>query len=329
MSDFKGNVICIIGMHRSGTSMIARLLHQCGLYLGPDDQLLGAHDGNPEGHFEHTEFLNIDDALLQHLGGSWEFPPELKPGWEKDPSLEDLLTKARALLETFSGKSSWGWKEPRTTILLPFWKSVIPNLRFVICVRSPLDVAKSLARRDRLTIERGVVLWNRYMRAAIEDTEGCPRMLTFYDDFFANGTAEADKLLRFCGLQKPEDSSVRDSVIRAEFRHHLSEMADLLEDRSIPTEYKLMYMSLRALCVRESALTAPEDAAAQSANHLLRLLDEFHDGERLARLQTELTERNDEVIRLRRELYNDLRANHRWAYKVYRNFIRPFRVRQP
>lgn len=309
--------------------MVAQLLHQAGLFLGPADQLLGANAGNQEGHFEHLGFFKINDALLRHFGGSWEFPPELKSGWERDASLQELRAEARTLLQTFSGKSSWGWKEPRTTILLPFWKSVIPNLRFVICVRSPLDVAKSLVRRDRLTIERGVVLWNRYMHAAIEDTEGCPRMLTFYDDFFANATAEADKLLRFCGLKKPADPSVLDSAVRAEFRHHKSAMADLLEDRSIPTEDKLMYLSLRALSVRESPLTAPEDASAPSANHLLRLFDEFHDHERLAQLQTDLTQRNDEVTRLRKEMWNDLRANHRWAYKVYRNFIRPFRVRQP
>lgn len=75
MSDFKGNAICTIGMHRSATLMIPRLLHQCGLYLGTEDQLLGAHYGNPEGHFEPTGFLNIDDARLRHLDGSWEFPP--------------------------------------------------------------------------------------------------------------------------------------------------------------------------------------------------------------------------------------------------------------
>jgi hypothetical protein len=192
-----------------------------------------------------------------------------------------------------------------------------------------MDVGKSLARRDKLTIERGVILWNRYLHAAIKDTEGRPRLLVFYDDFFANGTASADKLLRFCGLQRPDDSSAYDSIVRGELRHYESAMSDLLEDRSIPTECKLLYMGLRALFSHDSATTAHEDAPSQSPNHLLRLLDEFHDHERLAQLQTALTQRNDEVSRLRKELLTDLRTNHRWAYRVYRNFIRPFRVRQP
>lgn len=329
MSDLNGDVICIIGMHRSGTSMIARLLHQCGLYLGPEQELLGAHGGNPEGHFEHTGFLKIDDALLQHLGGSWDAPPEFRPGWESDASLKELLAEARALLATFAGKRTWGWKEPRTTILLPFWKSLVPNLRFVICVRSPLEVTGSLVERNTMPVARAAILWQRYMRAAIEDTEGCPRMFTFYDDFLTNALAQADRLLRFCGLERPADPSALAAAVRRDFRHHASDLSDLLEDQIIPTEYKLLYMGLRALSSRDSPATAQEEAPTKSANDLLRLLDAFHDQERLARLENELTERRDEVARLRKHMYDDLRANHRWAYRVYRNFIRPFRARQP
>jgi len=327
MGDFQGNVICIVGMHRSGTSMVAQLLHQCGLYLGPDDQLLGANSGNQEGHFEHTGFLKIDDALLRHFGGSWEFPPELEPGWEKDASLEELRSGARSLLETFSGRSPWGWKEPRTTILLPFWKSMIPNLRFVICVRSPLEVAKSLAKRNKIPIERGVFLWYRYLRAAIEDTGGCPRMITFYDDFFIEAAAEFHRLIEFCALERPTDLAILQAGIRGELRHHRCEISELLGASSIPPEYKLMYLGLRALRGREHEPTAPGRESAQNAGEFLRVLDEFHDHERTAQLQSELTEKDYELSKLRSEVLNDLKVNHRFAYRVYRNFIKPFRVR--
>jgi hypothetical protein len=186
-----------------------------------------------------------------------------------------------------------------------------------------------LAKRDQLPIERGVVVWNRYVHAAIEDTEGYPRLFAFYDDFFSNEPAAADKLRRFCGMQMPDNSFATNPVIREELRHYKSEMTDLLEDRSIPTEHKLMYLGLRALSSGESASTAPDDTQGRTANHLLRLFDGFHDEERLVQLQSELTERNHELFKLRKEIYQDLRAKHRWAYRVYRNFIRPFRVRQP
>ncbi|MBF8254080.1 MAG: Sulfotransferase family [Deltaproteobacteria bacterium] len=329
MSDVKGNVICIVGMHRSGTSMIARLLHRCGLYLGAEDQILGPRSGNEDGHFEHTGFLEINDALMQHFGGSWYFPPKFEPGWERDGKLEQTRVEARSLVDTFSGKSPWGWKEPRTTILLSFWKSIVPNVRFVICVRSPLEVAESLAKRDRIPVERGVFLWHRYTRAAIEGTEDCPRMLIFYDDFFTDTAAEFVRLIDFCGLPRPSDLSILETEIRGELRHHRSEVAELLGSASVPAEHKIMYLGLRALSGREPASPAPKNNSAENAGTFLRVLDEFHNHARLAQLQSELTEKDHELFKLRTEILNDLRTNHRWAYRMYRNFIKPFRLRQP
>lgn len=327
MDAMSGRAICIVGMHRSGTSMIAGLLRQAGLYLGAEDQLLGANSGNQDGHYEHMGFFTINEALLRHFGGSWEFPPDLKPVWELDPALEGLRSKARSLLETFSGRSPWGWKEPRTTILLPFWKSLIPNLRFVICVRSPLEVAKSLAKRNKIPAERGFYLWYRYLRAAIEDSGGCPRMIAFYDDFFMEPSAKSLRLVEFCALQQPADSSVISAGIRRDLRHHQSEIAEILGATSLAAEYKLLYLGLRGLSGGDSASRSAKNDSADYAGEVLRVLDEFRDRERLAQLQTELTEKDFELSKLRSEMINDAKANHRWAYRVYRNFIKPFRLR--
>ena len=76
--------VCIIGMHRSGTSMVANLLRRHGLSLGPDECLLGANESNQAGHFEHAGFVEINEALLKQLGGSWDNPPRLQSGWEQD-----------------------------------------------------------------------------------------------------------------------------------------------------------------------------------------------------------------------------------------------------
>jgi len=326
LNDSAGDVICIVGMHRSGTSMIAKLLHQCGLYLGPEEQLLGANSGNADGHFEHKGFLKINDALLRHFGGSWEFPPQCELNWHEASALEPMRAEARALALELSARSPWGWKEPRTTVLLPFWKSVLPSLRFVICVRSPLEVAKSLAKRNKIPLEQGMILWHRYMRAALEDTAGCSRMITHYEDFFVDPEAEADRLVRFCRLQKPENISFTESGIRPELRHQRSEVAEILSLKSIPAEHKFLYLGLRGLS-REDAVATVSGESAQPVGELLRLLDEFHNRDRLAQLQAELAEARNEVSKLRAEMLNDLKANHRWAYRMYRNFIKPFRVR--
>jgi len=71
--------ICIAGMHRSGTSMVARLLRDCGLYLGPEEEL-GFDVRNGEPHWENVRFVELNDEILNRLGGSWHNPPKFRAG---------------------------------------------------------------------------------------------------------------------------------------------------------------------------------------------------------------------------------------------------------
>jgi len=322
-----GDAICIIGMHRSGTSMIAKLLQQAGLYLGPEKQLLGPDAANPDGHFEHKGFLKINRELLQYLGAAWQFPPQGQLNWQDNAALEPLRADARALIAELSARRPWGWKEPRTTVLLPFWKSIAPGLRFVLCIRSPLEVAKSLTKRNNIPLEQGIFLWHRYTRAALEDSEGCSRLIVHYEDFFSDPGGEIDRLVAFCGLKRPENLSAMDPGVRIDLRHQRSELAEFLRLNSIPVEHKFLYLGLRGLLRNRPAGAGPDGEPAQALSELLWLLDEFKNEERMAQLQGELAQAKNEISRLRAEMWNDLKANHRWAYRTYRNFIRPFRVR--
>jgi hypothetical protein len=325
--------------------MMARLLQQAGLYLGPEDRLLSPDSANPDGHFEHTGFLEINNALLQRLGGSWDVPPRMEAGWELDASLDDIRDKARSLVNAFQDKSPWGWKEPRTTILLPFWNSIISNLRFVICVRSPLDVAKSLVSRNQMPIDYGVYLWNRYMRAAIHGTAGYPRRLTFYEHFFGDGVAETRRLLEFCRLECTSAQSVVESEIRSELRHHSTGVPELLDESSILSHPKLLYIGLRAISACGSIPTAQEGESSSSIAQLLKLLDEFYNQEQFGQLEKvlaektfELKERDLEIISLKNQLTELQQRAYRlqmfsdavrqtWAYRVYGQFIKPLKTK--
>ncbi|MFQ5792282.1 MAG: glycosyltransferase, partial [Acidobacteriota bacterium] len=270
--------------------MVARLLNLCGLDLGPPEELLGPHESNLLGHSEHKGFVEINDALLSQLGGSWDNPPPLKEGWERALALEPVAEKARALLSNFSSSPRWGWKDPRTTILLPFWKSLIPDLRFVICIRSPLEVAQSLARRDGTSLENGGYLWDLYMRAAIRDTEGCPRLFTFYEDFFTDELGEAGRVVEFCQLPKPDDERILRDAVSSGLRHHTAETLQLLNDDSFPTRYKLAYIGLRALSmqtfVSSTSGRTREDLISEDVSAFSRLIEEFYDHEKMDQLQS-------------------------------------------
>jgi hypothetical protein len=310
-------------MHRSGTSMIAAVLHGCGLYLGQENELLGANSGNAEGHFEHKGFLRINDALLAHFGGTWDFPPALEARWQENPSLASLRADANALVSGLSFHAPWGWKEPRTTVLLPFWKVLVPELRFVICVRSPLEVARSLAKRNKMALEQGLRLWNRYMRAALADSNGSPRIIAHYEDFLLNPAGEAERLARFCGLEKRADLSLVGAGVRPELRHQKAAIAEILGSEAMSPEYKFLYLGLRGLARAE----ANQDDSVPGAAELLKLLDDFRNQDRIAGLEAELAQARNAAAKLRAEALQDLKTNHRWAYRVYRNFVKPFRVR--
>src|SRR6059058_1216426 len=98
--------MCIAGAHRSGTSMVTRLLHCCGLELGPESELMPAQADNPEGFWEHLGFVALNDELLSELGGAWDVPPKADEDF-KHPRLDPLRMKARLLIEGFDSSTVW------------------------------------------------------------------------------------------------------------------------------------------------------------------------------------------------------------------------------
>ena len=134
-------VLAIVGMHRSGTSLLARYLYESGLFIGTD--LLGKHESNPAGHFEDWEFLNLHIAILaaHNLNHKVSSPVQ----WNINQA---MLSQARALIDARSCREQWGWKDPRTCLILPFWKSLLPDCNFVVTYRHYLPVIRSLISRD-------------------------------------------------------------------------------------------------------------------------------------------------------------------------------------
>src|SRR5262245_51351041 len=133
----KQRIVCVLGMHRSGTSLLARLLNLLGVELG-ENHLLNNEpvSANPKGHWEHRELSAINDALLDHYGGTWDKPPQFPSGWQNDPALYDLRLRAHTLVnDQFRDYTLWGWKDPRTCLTLPFWQELLSELHYLICLR--------------------------------------------------------------------------------------------------------------------------------------------------------------------------------------------------
>ena len=185
-------------MGRSGTSATASTLSALGLCLPAEDDLLGCSPSSRAGHFESISLLEESDDLLRRLGGAWDDPPNLPP----DPACSDELAPvARRSAAVFQRvfpdpRRAVCWKDPRTALLLPFWRQVIDRpIACVFCVRHPLEVAHSLERRDGLELPVGLALWERYQHRAVTALSGLPVYVSSYADACANPSAWREGLL--------------------------------------------------------------------------------------------------------------------------------------
>jgi hypothetical protein len=241
-------VICVLGMHRSGTSLVTRLLNLLGVYLGPEKHLMPPTAANPRGYWEHQLLTDLDDEVLARLGGSWDAPPPVSSEMFAAPELADVRRRARALLATeFGDAPLWGWKDPRTSLVLPFWQRLVQPAGYVICLRDPLDVARSLVRSDE--VGRGVELWLRYTHDALAYTLGHPRLLVFYSDVLGDWRSELRRLAAFVGVEEAVEHAEwlaeEDNTVDLDLAHHRRELFETMDDPRLAFPAKALYLTLR------------------------------------------------------------------------------------
>jgi GT2 family glycosyltransferase/glycosyltransferase involved in cell wall biosynthesis len=249
--------ICIAGAHRSGTSMVTRLLHGCGLYLGPKDALMPPQADNPDGFWEHLGFVALNDELLEALGGAWDLPPKTDDNLSNE-RLDPLRMKARLLIEGFHSAQIWGWKDPRNSLTLPFWEDLLPGLKTLIIVRNPLEVAYSMRKRNGTSYAFGLRLWEIYNRRLIETAGKHDRLFTHYDLFFENAEKELQRIANFVGLADAKIHGAAELV--ATKRRHTHFAVDQLVDAGVSGEVVELYRAL----IAQASPTRRKTSAAKS-----------------------------------------------------------------
>ena len=175
--------VLVLGMHRSGTSALAGALEAMGFEVGPDDDLMPADIGNPEGYFELLSVVQANDDLLAHFGGRWDSPPEFESNWTSDDAALEFVEKGRADLRQLFATDRYLLKDPRISLLLPLWRQITNDEGCaIVIVRDPLEVAASLHRRNALPTLTGLALWAAYNRATFRDLGGARVHVCSYTD---------------------------------------------------------------------------------------------------------------------------------------------------
>ncbi|MBU8870992.1 MAG: sulfotransferase [Gemmatimonadales bacterium] len=223
------NPLLITGMHRSGTSMVTRLLNLCGLHLGDPRRLLKAQPDNPQGFWENLDFVTLDDRILARMNGAWNLPPVEKPNMGHDSALlAEFGASALACVTAASGRPlfshGWGWKDPRCSLLLPFWSEIVPDMKVLVCLRDPGEVSASLNKRNGFSTRLGLHLWQQYNERLEQDLlclSGVESMVTHYEAILAHPDRELRRLTEWLGWPVTDELiSHACESIKPELRHH-------------------------------------------------------------------------------------------------------------
>jgi hypothetical protein len=153
--------ICVLGMHRSGTSCLTGIMQNFGVELG---EVFTENPANKRGNRENGRIVFLNEALLGWNDASWNNPvivrkwtPEMKH--ERDAIIAELTSRPGAF---------WGFKDTRTLFTLPFWLEAIDKPKFIGTFRHPQRVALSLLRRDKTAVEQSWELWLTYNQRLLQ-----------------------------------------------------------------------------------------------------------------------------------------------------------------
>jgi rhamnosyltransferase len=272
--------VCITGMHRSGTSMVAHALSRCGLDLGPPEELLPANVWNEGGYWENRSLVDISDWLLEQLGGSWDVPPRVsdKRRRELRSAFED---KAQSTLSEVDFREPWGWKDPRVCLVADFWSHAVEGLRYVVLVRNPVDVTLSLQRRGAgSSAHLWLAMWATYYTELLRRVPPGKRMVIDHAAFVSEPANSLQLVLEWLRIDSDPGALAEAAAVvdRAQI-HHASDRRSLL---ALPEDVRMLYAELVAEAQGSSAaehrVPPPPGARAQAAvRELESLFASYHE----------------------------------------------------
>lgn len=317
--------ILVLGMHRSGTSLLTRIVSLLGGAL-PGNLMPPVKGNNEAGFWESATLKALHERMLAEAGSRWDDWRAFDPSALGPESLAEVREEIRRRIEEeYSDAPLIVLKDPRICRFVPLYDGLLRELniepRYLLIDRNPLAVISSLAARDGMTEIFAALLWLRHVLDAEGATRDRPRAFLSYEALLADWRGVIERVTRELGLTWPRDvedaAAGIDAHLSRDFQHHRSTESELAEREEIPGSIKETYAALRTLAEtdggREEALatldrvrdelerTAPVFGAAVFPEIDARL-------EALTQRTEDLTAEGARLRERERELKRDLHA---------------------
>ena len=320
--------VVVLGMGRSGTSAIAGMLVRAGFFAGDDDDVLPADADNERGHHENLGVLNQNEEIILALGGYWYLPPDADAQRAEAPRVQPiLLGQLQRMVQAADGRPLVV-KDPRIGVMMPIWQAIIEDsLHPVLVTRHPLDVARSLQRREGTPILNGLAIWETFMTFMLGYLQSWTVTVIPYDYVLENPDSAVPLV---AGLAAHIDSARARHVVPAEapaalesaLRHNRHLQSEV--EAWMTTRQQQLWDALNELRPGEQTIDIPADLCVptQSArsvvgDELYRLGVEHERRQRGAR-EAEYALSQEREQELRRELrsleehYRAVVGSRRW-----------------
>ncbi len=248
MTTQQKKVLILFGMHKSGISVISGCLNLLGANFGKS--FISA---NHTGFFENRDIMLWHDIFLRDLGCKWDMVGSLPSGWLKRKAAQDIRRKILTFVEkNFSGEECLAINDPRLCRLAPLWMDIFKQTHiepcFVLMVRHPFEVARSLEKRDGFDLLKSHLLWLVHNREALAVCRVHKHVILTYDALLADPAYCMENISRGLGIDFPKEPKKEYQklidFVRPELKHHNGGSQDKNEDDMF-AQYAWLYDQFR------------------------------------------------------------------------------------
>ena len=251
MIDSESHPIIVLGVERSGTSVVAEMVHKWGVYAGPSEKLHKTDAHAPRGYWEYEPLWDLLAELGDFDAGATWWDRDFQQQMAEKAANPVYKKKATALMVEMHKGGPWFWKDPALSHFLSFWKQIWGDAVYIITVRNPLDTAVSWQKFimpsnlsvDISFVAMNLLRWQHIMTLILQHTENAQRRLFLgYEDIMHNPRVQAEKLAAFLDTRFGGQGS------------RIQEMVDVVEPRLWRNDCGVPFEHVREATAEQKAL---------------------------------------------------------------------------